>query len=326
MFEQDEEIIDNYLEETEDSVNFYELLGVAPDVDAKTIRRRVAEMFLEAQNNVEHRNFRRRFYFRELMESLLPKARHLLLDHKRRAAYNQFLGVAPPPAPPVTETVAAPTESLPIVSTSPFASPSPLASVAPPLSTREESDARVLNADRVLETMAQYLAASPIEEASTEEASTEEALAEQSAGVQSAFGDGETSSQTPVSVVSSGAITSVVASARRGVTPEHAKMDAERVLWRRDTKRRELIRQELVAEGKKWGFVAGASAFAIGGAVSLGLGFSLDAGFLKILALPVALASAAFCARYAHREARKRIIALLSQMPYDQLLQRCARG
>jgi hypothetical protein len=33
-----------------------------------------------------------------------------------------------------------------------------------------------------------------------------------------------------------------------------------------------------------------------------------------------------FCARIAVRYARRRIVAVLSQMPYEQLLHRCERG
>jgi hypothetical protein len=45
--------------------------------------------------------------------------------------------------------------------------------------------------------------------------------------------------------------------------------------------------------------------------------------FLYFVAM---LSLGAFCARTAVRTARRRIVATLSQMPYEQLLHRCERG
>ena len=49
-------------DEIDGSINLYEILGVPPDADLKTIRKRIGSLFLEAQNNIDHRSFRRRVF------------------------------------------------------------------------------------------------------------------------------------------------------------------------------------------------------------------------------------------------------------------------
>lgn len=72
-------------------VDLYAVLGVEPDADAAAIRKRASMLYLEAQNNLDHRNPTKRLQWQQLYEVYLPQARHLLLDATRRAEYNRYL-------------------------------------------------------------------------------------------------------------------------------------------------------------------------------------------------------------------------------------------
>jgi len=84
-------------------VDLYNLLEVPQDADATTIRKRVNALYLEAQQNLDHRNIKKRLKFQQMYELYLPQARHLLLDKARRAEYDRYLkayhsGHLPPPS------------------------------------------------------------------------------------------------------------------------------------------------------------------------------------------------------------------------------------
>ncbi len=273
------------VDEINGSINLYEILGVAPDADLKTIRKRIGVLFLEAQNNIDHRSFRRRFYYRELTEVVLPRARHILLDAERREDYNLSLGVA------------APSDSSVSSPNSPLSSPTTLIEYS---NTALSDVARLAPANNVT-------AGSNGHTASNGRAAVPP-------NNETAFGASNTNNAAAEANI-----------AARGVTPEHLKMDAERVERRRDFKRRELIKHELVAEGTRWAIMVGISTFALAALLLLGAGATLHVQTLRLVAVPIALVCAAFCAHSAHRQARKSIIALLSKMPYEQLLQRCAK-
>ena len=72
-------------------VDLYAVLGVEPDADVAAIRARATALYLEAQNNLDHRNPNKRLQWQQLYEVYLPQARHLLLDSARRAEYNRYL-------------------------------------------------------------------------------------------------------------------------------------------------------------------------------------------------------------------------------------------
>jgi hypothetical protein len=74
--------------ETAPFVDLYDLLDMSPNSDVAAIRKRITSLYIEAQNNLEHRNFRKRFYYQELFETYLPQAHHLLLNEARRATYD----------------------------------------------------------------------------------------------------------------------------------------------------------------------------------------------------------------------------------------------
>jgi curved DNA-binding protein CbpA len=62
-----------------------------PETDSDTLRKHINQTYLEAQQNLDHRNAHKRLQFQQLFEIYLPQARHLLLDPVRRAEYDRYL-------------------------------------------------------------------------------------------------------------------------------------------------------------------------------------------------------------------------------------------
>jgi curved DNA-binding protein CbpA len=72
-------------------IDLYELLHLSPETDSDTLRKHINQTYLEAQQNLDHRNAHKRLQFQQLFEIYLPQARHLLLDPVRRAEYDRYL-------------------------------------------------------------------------------------------------------------------------------------------------------------------------------------------------------------------------------------------
>src|SRR5688500_11318898 len=72
-------------------VDLYALTGLDPSADTATIRKRLSEAYIDAQNNLDHRNAAKRLQYQQMYEVYLPQARHLLLDPARRAEYDRYL-------------------------------------------------------------------------------------------------------------------------------------------------------------------------------------------------------------------------------------------
>lgn len=72
-------------------VDLYEILELATDAEADTIRKRINELYLESQQNLDHRNAKKRLQYQQMYEIYLPQARHLLLDVRRREEYDRYL-------------------------------------------------------------------------------------------------------------------------------------------------------------------------------------------------------------------------------------------
>ncbi len=92
----------------EEFVDLYEVLELPVDADRNTLRKRINELYLDAQRNLDHRTFATRVRYQELFEVTLPQARYILLDDGRRDEYNRLVNAfrgtknevaAPPPAP-----------------------------------------------------------------------------------------------------------------------------------------------------------------------------------------------------------------------------------
>ena len=76
---------------TDEFVDFYEILELPLDAERSTIRKRISEMYVEAQRNLDHRNFATRVRFQQLFEVTLPQARYILLDEERRHDYDRLV-------------------------------------------------------------------------------------------------------------------------------------------------------------------------------------------------------------------------------------------
>jgi hypothetical protein len=70
-------------------IDFYELLGIEPDATVTRIRTTINLLYNEAQANRDHRNLNRRREYQTLLQ-LLPQARELLLEEKKRERYDAF--------------------------------------------------------------------------------------------------------------------------------------------------------------------------------------------------------------------------------------------
>ncbi len=89
-------------------VDFYEALELPMDADRKEVRRRINEVYLEAQRNLDHRDFKQRIKHQEMFEMVLPRARYILLDEGRRDDYDRLVAasrsagaaIAPPASAP----------------------------------------------------------------------------------------------------------------------------------------------------------------------------------------------------------------------------------
>jgi hypothetical protein len=289
-------------------VDLYKMLDIAPGASEAELRERVNKLYLEAQRNIDHHNFRKRFYYQQLYEVHLPQAHQLLLDPTRRTEYNRFLDAFNKGEPfpedlpdadgasdqggDLGRTSGIETDMLPTVGAAGnampgLATPSPAASpgASPaPTSPRPAAPAPTTPAKPApAPTTASPTAPAPV---------TPRRAA-------------------PVSP-------SIASSAGRRLA-----VDIEDMERRRDHKRRELIRGELEAAGQLWGYSAGTVVFF----VILAIAYFAGGGELTILGggAVLAITSALIAGRFALRAARRNIVVVLSKMPYDELLRRCAK-
>jgi hypothetical protein len=77
--------------ETAPFVDLYDLLDLPPEAMWPPFANASRAFTSKRRNNLDHRNFRKRFYYQELFETYLPQAHHLLLNDARRAEYHQQL-------------------------------------------------------------------------------------------------------------------------------------------------------------------------------------------------------------------------------------------
>lgn len=75
----------------EEFIDFYEVLELPLDAERGVVRKRINELYLEAQRNLDHRTFATRVRYQEMFEMTLPQARYILLDETRRADYNRLV-------------------------------------------------------------------------------------------------------------------------------------------------------------------------------------------------------------------------------------------
>lgn len=103
------------------------------------------------------------------------------------------------------------------------------------------------------------------------------------------------------------------------------RMNPQDVEKRRDLKRRELIKHELIAQGLKWGVIgAGTTAVVLLSAlIGVLSAFELNSPAAYGIGLVAIMALSALASRQATRGAKKSAVATLSRMPYDELLRHC---
>jgi hypothetical protein len=239
----------------ESFVDLYDLLDVWPDAEVGALRKRISELYAEARENLDHRNHRKRFYYRELYELQLPQARTILLDEAKRQEYDHELqqfwknkGQPSTPRKP-KDVVSNRLAGLPGATSEPGSAPADLAA--------QFADF----ADIADDALPPFLIPKPL-------------------------------------------------------------LDTTTVERRRNHKRRELIKHELVATGFRWMLIGGMAAFAALGMIALtfiqALGLPSRNVLLVMLAILVAIS--AFSGRQSMRWAKRRTIGYLSKLPYDELL------
>lgn len=318
------------------AVNLYSVLEVSPDAEDEAIRRRINNLFLEAQSNIDHRNFRRRFYYQELYEVHLPQARLHLLNPERRHAYDHSLKLRVLPS-----LTNAPHEysldSLPTVREENAVNLgadgldlNSLPSVDDAAQTRAQ-ETQIEIARRQAKLRADNLAA-------TQQLQAQRTLSPADAAAFARFKAAQEESQPAQTVANPPRSTPQTTPQpmpapynARPLETTTAQTEAIQLERRRDMKRRELIKYELMAVGTQWAAISAFGTLAIGIAAWFGIQHwiqtkNVGADFLINLGGVVACCFiAAAVGRTAHREARRRTVALLSQMPYEQLLRRCAQ-
>lgn len=75
----------------EDFIDLYDALDLPQNADVGKLRKRINALYLESQQNLDHRNPRKRLNYQQLYEIILPQAKHLLLDEGRRGEYDRYL-------------------------------------------------------------------------------------------------------------------------------------------------------------------------------------------------------------------------------------------
>ncbi len=79
-------------------VDFYEILELPLEAERSEVRKRISELYIEAQKNLDHRNFNTRVRYQQLFEITLPQARYILLDAGRRDDYDRLVAASRAPA------------------------------------------------------------------------------------------------------------------------------------------------------------------------------------------------------------------------------------
>lgn len=89
-------------------VDFYEILELPLEAERSEVRKRISELYIEAQKNLDHRNFNTRVRHQQLFEITLPQARYILLDAGRRDDYDRLVRASRAPAGSALEAAPGP--------------------------------------------------------------------------------------------------------------------------------------------------------------------------------------------------------------------------
>jgi hypothetical protein len=241
-------------------VDLYEVLEAEPNADAKALRARISQLYLEARANLEHQNHRKRFYYRELYEIHVPQARLIFLDPQKRTAYDEQLARYTAQKGPPTV----------------------------PRKPRDNTRFKVSDLPGIAPQAAESF--------------------DDFAG----FSGEDLPLPPPVPAL---------------------RMNPDEVGRRRDVKRRELIKHEIIANGYKWA-AGGAIATLFAGIIVMLAINALAPGVLGardsslpflIVYILITCVLCAFAARQAMRHARRQTVGYLSKLPYDEVLRHCGR-
>ncbi len=75
----------------DDFVDLYNLLDLPLSSTQSELRKVISILYLEAQKNLDHRNAQKKFYYQQMYEVHLPRARFILLNDKRRPEYDEHV-------------------------------------------------------------------------------------------------------------------------------------------------------------------------------------------------------------------------------------------
>ena len=327
-------------------VDLYETLDLPMDTDRNTVRKRINELYIEAQRNLDHRNFQTRVKYQELFEITLPQARYILLDEGRRDQYDALVRSTrvPQGGPPLAGGPAAAPASTPaptqksgfqLEDAIPGQTPTiePIPSSTMPQITPEQRDeqwkkwksglAEVLEREATSEDTRPKIKPSVM----TSSSGTSEAAAKKDnkpkTPIKFDFGDDDKPSS------SGGAILGVE-------EEEKAKADAKEAERRRTEHRRELMKEILIGEGIK-GYVIGAAAVAVPGIIAMIVfmshfyprlgtpGLPLPERITWLLWLGVLIVGIFFTSRAVSKSMKKKRAVDLGKLPYEEIL-RISRG
>lgn len=276
-------------------VDLYKILEVPATSTDADLRERVNSLYLEAQRNLDHHNFRKRFYYQQLYEVHLPQAHQLLLNAPQRADYDRYLNC-------FNKGLPFPTDS----------GPGEQAPSSTDLSRSERLDEEMLPAASA-ETMQAAKAAQPAKSEAAPKPGPKASFDFDQAKERMARPAAPKTAPKPSS---------------KEWQKKQAALDTAEMERRRDSKRRDLIKGELIAAGTTYGVGAGiACAVVLAAPLLLALSSMKMLGNAPVLIIGlIVIAGIAWAAGdYSVKNARRRIVVELSKMPYDQLLRRCSK-
>ncbi len=287
-------------------VDLYKMLDISATASESELRERVNQLYLEAQRNIDHHNFRKRFYYQQLYEVHLPQAHQLLLDATRRVEYDRFLN-AFNKGEPFPEDLPASTSEADVTSGELGRSSGLTDDMIPSMGAGGEALPTTSSPSAASAKAPLTSGAPPAQKVARPAAPATPKPAIPVRPATPAAPKRVTPASTPLA-----------SSAGRRVA-----VDIEDMERRRDHKRRELIKGELEAAGQTWGYSAGILVFLIITAI----GYFISGGKMPMIigGAVLGLTSGLLAGRYALRAARRNIVVALSRMPYDELLRRCAR-
>jgi hypothetical protein len=341
-------------------VDLYEVLELPENADTETIRQRLNVLYLEAQQNLDHRNVKRRLQFQQMYEIYLPQARHLLLDTNRRGEYDRYLQAYRTGSKVETSPDQAAAATVSTVGDMAGA-PEKISHGIPEL-VEEQVDPEQLAAEREqmwakwkmgLETVTaeQPLEPLPGAAAPSTQSSPSSAAAEPAPAAPGGF---PRSAARPAAVAPRQRPQPVVprfqppapgqraaatrpappappAGARRPVAeapapPEHVPSEVER---QREQQRYQLIKNAVQNAGLMWGAGGGAIGFLVGCAILFTLDnalkpapFGLSRTVFDLIGFLFVLIASALAGVVARKKAKRKAVAELSQLSMEELMRR----